>query len=351
MKIQELQRYSPLYTSAKQAGAAKSLNRSFGFKDDQVVPLGISHGVDFHMCYTPMDIHSIEPIHWAYNRDLLERAKLIKPAVLLPHPWWFIAKERKITAGDGVLVIAGPPGKTNDERLLSTLKKNYDKTSITILLKQRGDIKKSERFWNENGINTVTAGPLDDGFYPRLFKIICSYLEILCCTFSSAVIFAASIGKKVSFTKDYTYLAYDVSHYQSIVNYNSRPAKEIVSRFVHDEKEDVTQLAREILGFSSEPIEEIKSKYIECLHKIQRPTFQKSAISLVMREISIATKKPSIALLTPRKFAEKLFYIPKVIQFEQNEISVWLDGQNSDNFKIKEVVYVKGHTEPGSSVD
>jgi hypothetical protein len=351
MEFLELERYSSLYTKAKEAGAAKLLNESLGFRASQVVPLGISHGVDFHMCNEPMDIQTIEPIHWAYNKELFERAQLIKDTILLPHPWWFVTRGGKMGSGQKVLVIGPPPGSVNDQRLLSILEKKYEKKEITLLLKQRGDINKSKQFWLENEIDAITAGAQDEDFYIRLHGIISSHSEVVCCTFSSAAFFAASIGKKVSFLKEYKYLAYEVANYQSIVNYNSLLAKDIVSRFVKNDKEDVTALAQNILGFTSDSIEDIKIRYIEKVRDIKTPTFKKSVLSLLMREAALLAKKPSLAVVTPKKIATKGLFRPRVIEFETNEISVWLDGQNPENLKIKETFYIKGKTEPGCSFD
>lgn len=351
MKFSDLQRFSPLYVNVKLAGSAQILNTALGFERDQVVPLSISHGVDFNVCTAPMDIFNIEPLHWAYNEQILERSRTIKPSISLPHPWWFIAKDHEIPKGERMLVIGPPPGKLNDERLLSVLKRDFNLEDMNILLKQRGDTINSEKFWMQNGVGVVTAGIQDENFYPRLFRILANSSLIISCTLSSAAIFAASIGKKIVFIRDYVYQAYDTSNYLKVMDFNSRYAKNFVYNFVNEADENATELARNLLGFTNEPIARMKARYFEGVSKIDSPTNNKSPISSIMREIALLFNRHSLASLTGHKIRQRIFNNLRVSRIEANEISIWLNGLNSSNFKCVEISYIKGKTEPGRAVE
>ena len=185
------------------------LNGSLGFPVDTPVPLGISHGVDYGVTRSAMDVHLPEPLHWAYNASIARRATPIKKSLILPHPWWFATKDRENQKGSRILVVSAPPSKTNDARLLKLLKNNFFTNDLTLLLKNRGSwVETSSCLWSAEGIRVESAGPQDSGFYERLAEIILSHERMVCCTLSSAAFFAAALGKKVDFLEGYSYRAY-----------------------------------------------------------------------------------------------------------------------------------------------
>jgi hypothetical protein len=353
VRFEELKRYSPLYRSSKRAGAATILNKAFGLERDTVVPLSISHGVDFDMCKSAMDVHGVEPLHWAYNACVFERALPVKPCIRLPHPWWFVVRGQEIPVGSRVLVIGPPPSRTNDQRLLTLLREFYDIKDLDILLKSRGDISNSDDFWRKNGAGVITAGPQDDRFYYRLFNIFKQYELVVCCTFSSASFFAASINKKVNFLKGYRYLSYDIPEYEEKMNFGSTHARKVASIFLTEGKEKVTELARDTLGFSDRKISELRNDYISEVSSIRHPSVKRSGAKFILREIALAVKRPSVANLTSSGILNKIlpYRQVQVVEKEVDEMSIWTDGINSTNFKISRVPEIRGKTVPGRGFD
>jgi hypothetical protein len=343
-------RFQSLYCSSRYAGAASILNRSFNFDIGHVVPLSISHGVDFGMCYGAMDVHQPEPIHWAYNDNIYRITKGIKPVIKLPHPWWFVVKDLKVPVGDRLLLIGPPPGKINDERLLAIIKNNYELTQIDVLIKWRGPIDNTISFWNKNNINTVTAGPSDEDFYSRLFEILSRYEIIISPVFSSATIFAASIGKKVIFLKGYMCKFYDTKNYLQVMNFDSEIAKQIVSKFLYGSKSEIMAIAQSLLGFTNEKIDDLKVRYTNLIAETTNPIFLQSHFSPILCEIALRVRRPSIATLNFSKL-KAMWSRSEVSELEIDELSVWENGLNDQNFNIRSLKYIRGITEPGRGVD
>jgi hypothetical protein len=351
INFDKFNRFRNLYRSPEWAGAATILNRSFDFDLLQIVPLSISHGVDFGMCFDAMDIYQPEPLHWAYNDYIYQQSKFIKPAIKLPHPWWFVVKDLESAVNDRILLIGPPPGKLNDENLLNIVNNNFELSQIDILIKYRGKQERSIDFWKSNNVTSFTAGPSDEGFYYRLFEILSNYNIIICPLFSSAAIFAASIGKKVIFLEGYKCKFYDTYNYMEVMNFDSIIAKEVVSTFLGGNQSEITKISQFLLGFTDEPIEKLKKRYIEEISKLKYPTFQQSFLSPILGEIAQKIGKPGIANLKLKNFFKMRLHQKKVLEIEVDELSIWKNGINQKNFNIKSVNYIKGVTEPGYAIN
>jgi hypothetical protein len=345
------QKYSKVYTSSQHAGAAYILNKSFGYPSEQVVPLSISHGVDFDHCSSAMDVRSNEPLHWAYNDSIGKRASEVKSVVRLPHPWWFVTKDREANRGEKILVIGPPPGEINDTRLLALLRRHYKLKDLEILIKNRGVVDRSKEFWMANEVETVSAGQQDALFYERLAQLLAGYEKIVCPTFSSAGIFAAAMGKPVSYLGGYKYFAYDSASYLNIVNFRSASARRIVKAFVHQDQVTITRLAQQLLGFENRPLDSLKSDYVRAISEIKKPTSSNSFLASLNRELAIFFGKPGLAGKSGGEVLSRIFRPQKVALIEIDELSVWLNGLSSNNFSLSLIPYVKGRTEPGLAPD
>ena len=189
-----LERFNSLYAKghAFRSGAASILNSYFGLPVDASVPVSLSHGVDFSHCAPPMDVHSVEPIHWCYNTGILNRSRRYKPVASLPHPWLMLRTLTPLPKAGGTLVIGPPPGPENDRRLLGLLKGHT--RNATILVKKRGSYSGSLAFWEAAGYQVVSAEDRPGGFYSSLFELISRYQNVISGTFSSALVFAATPG-------------------------------------------------------------------------------------------------------------------------------------------------------------
>lgn len=368
MKLKDLEKFRHIYSDSKIYGSNKLLNEFLHLKESSPVPLSLSHGVDFEHCYQPMDINSIAPIHWAYNQRLLERSVAYKPTLLAPHPWAIAVSSLKLpTPNKSALLIGPPPGKSNDLLLFNKIK-NKLSSDYSILVK-KGEHQSME-FWRKKGIQPITAGDRDnDDFYKDLALLLSQYETIIGCTFSSALIFAASLGKKVEFIEGYYYTAYDSPVYlDEIVNFNSEYAKSFVSQFYNGTREEVTELAKQLLGFDLlADMDRVKKDYLNLIENLDYPVLNKGrennnllTYNLKILLAKILTK-PNIVNNSMNdirsKLKKKIFKnSSKVVHNDLivkqiDEISVWLDGINDKNLYIYNTPYIEGITIQGTAVD
>lgn len=354
MNIENLKKYKNLYKSAELMGAARILRDYLKVDEDFPIPLSISHGVDMNHCPTAMDVESVEPIHWSCNNLVHERALKVKPSVKLPHPWLILKASRVVKPGAGVLVIGPPPGKSNDRALLDCLQK-LKLGSFHLLLKHRGEIDLSQKFWDSNGITVVTAGPQDDFFYDRLFDLIQNYEIVIGCTLSSALFFAASIDRKCVLVDNYTYSAYDTSDYLEFVDFNSSVAKKFVQLLKSDDCVTASNMALDVLGkdFLIES-NELKSELSAAMIALENPVHFGENVSILSREIVLFLSKVfSKTGLIRYGFYDyfKRKVNNRISLIKVNEIDIWLNGLSEKNFSSQDAKYIKGVTEPGWAVD
>ena len=352
MKITELQRYKMLYKSANSMGASQIFNRYLNVNENRVVPLSVSHGVDFGNFCDPIDIYSIEPIHWSYNEQIHKESIKIKPSLLAPHPWAMNIDDKNISEGNGVLLIGPPPGKVNDQRLYELIK-NDIRDNWSILVKKRGNYEPSMSFWKSKGVNPITAGGYDGDFYNRLYNVLSEYKVVVGCTFSSALIFAASINKKIEIIEDYEYRVYDVANREKLVDYNSTQAKSVVNFFLNRNQSEIKRISKELLGINlhqgklsilsslEDTIDSLRSAfYIQGSNNV--PIKYKALLALFL-------KKPGLIKFNLQD-AIKRIKKKEIVGIEIDEFSVWSCGPNRANYTITTAPYVKGKTEPGSAV-
>ncbi|WP_377347483.1 hypothetical protein [Pistricoccus aurantiacus] len=332
-------------------GSADLFRNFVGEIQDFPVALSISHGVDFGHCFGVMDIDNIEPIHWSCNQEIHDKASKIKPSIIAPHPWAILAGQGLPEAGRGTLVIGPPPGPENDERLYNLIKDRLI-DDVSILIKVRGNYQNSMDFWKSKGITPVTAGGRDEDFYVRLYKLLSKYRAVVGVTFSSALIFAASIGKEVSLINGYCYRFYDVGNYKEKVNFSSSSARRVVKNFLDGSFSDKTELSRYLLGFSylNESIK-IKNHYLEVLNSLKEPFFSnKSYKAINFFKINFAIFSGRHGLIK-KNMIELLFHFKSkdISLVELCEICAWT-SEISTSIKIKKVQWKKGVTVPGYAV-
>ena len=357
MDINTLSDHSFFYGLSSRKGVSHIFNEYMGFDKGNIVPVGVSHGVDFEHCYQPMDVYSTEPIYWAYNARMFERAKKIKPCLLMPHPWSIIVNNNDFIKGSGTLIIGPPPGISNDQLLYDKVKKDIT-SDWSILIK--GGVKGSMQFWKEKGVKPITAGnDKNDRFFYDLFYLLSNYRNIVVCTFSSAAIFAASIGKKIIFINGYEYTAYDTPELLNIVNFESEYSKYVVSEFFNSTEDNVSALAKDILGFdllSQKP--KAKADYLDLLESLDSPVFCKKIEQEKFLHLKISLAKAfSRPDLINRSVMDLALVLKKTIIKNEvmiktlNELSIWTDGRSQSNFRSHLVPYKKGITIPGEAVD
>lgn len=354
MIIEDLKKYNSFFKSADSMGAARILRKYLQIEVDFPVPLSLSHGVDMNHCQTAMDVNSIEPIHWSCNEDVHNRALKFKPSVKIPHPWLILKANRTTKSGSGTLVVGPPPGKSNDTSLLNCLK-NLKLESYDLLLKDRGAVDLSRSFWENNNVKVVTAGPRDDFFYDRLFDLVENYEYVIGCTLSSALFFASSIGRKCQLIGDYTYSAYDTIDYLKVADFSSPVAKTFTKLLWSHDYAAASNLALDILGNNFlMDTQEVKSALCIAINELKYPVnFRKGLNGFEKRMILSISEYFNRAGLIKYGFRGYFCrgFNNKILLMKVNEIDIWLNGQNQNNFEIHEVKYIKGVTEPGWAVD
>jgi hypothetical protein len=354
-KLRSYNKFKKLYNSAEQMGAASILRQYIGICGDLALPLSISHGVDMNHCKTAMDIDSIEPIHWSYNKSIHMRTSKIKESVQIPHPWLLLsAFSTEIPKGRGVLVIGPPPSKRNDERLLVAMKE-HGYSDFDVLIKQRGNTESSREFWSRMGVGVRTAGDSDERFYRRLFDIIGGYEIIVAGTLSSAIFFASTMGKKCRLLEGYRYESYETENFLNIVDFTTPSARHFLLLIRNIQDEEAREYAKDLLGWG------INCSPLDCLTELLR-AIERNDIPLHHGHKSTragAKIAAAVALKLGRKGLIrhgivgmlKQHLINRVSMISIDEIDVWLNGINSKNFSCKRIPYRKGITEPGWAPD
>lgn len=343
-------------------GSASILKQYLGFDDDHPIGLSISHGVDFNHTVNAYDIESIEPIHWAYNKDIYKRSHKLKPSIKIPHPWLLLHDMHKGEASikDGkTLIIAPPPSKANDNNLYKLIS-HLNPLDLEILVKHRGGDKKidsSVEFWESKGIKTISAGPPDTAFYKNLYFILSQFENILACTMSSAVVFGVSIGCKCELITNYFAQGYETANYLTKTSFdkksfNINSSKEIILSIKNKNFVLARELCKKILGIEFiNNKSEIKDKLKDECEKLRHPfnTYGKNIIISRTRLIlfNIFKKSSIISGSVYKNFINK--FNAHVTYIEMNEIDVFKDGINDKNFIIKKIKYRKGVNDPGSA--
>jgi hypothetical protein len=355
MDPRRLERYRPLYRSTEKMGSGEILRRYLSLDPSILLPLSISHGVDMNHCSTAMDVDSPEPIHWSYNEHIHRRASERKTSILLPHPWLMLMKTRTAKAArGGVLVIGPPPGSSNDRNLLASLRR-HGIAEFDVLVKQRGDTSESATFWKAEGIRTITAGTHDAGFYERLLSIVDGYEYIVGCTLSSALFFAAALGKKCSVLTDYSYSAYETPDYLHRADFSSPIARSFVRHLSDADHAGATALALDVLGASLQgDTSHFRTTLLHAVANVDRPIHHASGSNWLVRcmgeALALQTGKAGLITATPWALLSRRME-NRVCVITLNEIDMWIAGVTSANFMAQQVRYVPRRTEPGWAVD
>ena len=358
MNIEKLKYYEKLYKSSESMGSARILRDYLQLKSSFPIPLSIPHGVDMNHTSMAMDVQSVEPIHWSINNLVHERAVKVKPSIKIPHPWLILKSTRLAKSGAGVLVIGPPPGKSNDNALLSCLK-SLKINSYDLLLKYRGQIDLSKKFWESNGVKVITAGPSDGFFYDRLFDLLENYEHVIGCTLSSALFFAASIGRKCEIIEDYAYSAYETSNYLEFADFTSPVAIKFVNLLKVKNYLAASDMASDILGsaFFTENNElrvGLREELKSAIESLEYPVYFKNKVGFADRNIvlfiSLWFGKTGLISSGFSGYFRRYFK-NQVSIININEIDVWINGLNNKNFQIKKIQYEKNVTELGWAVD
>lgn len=330
-------------------GTADLFRRFYGLAPDAIVPMSVAHGVDFGHCHNPMDVDSVEPIHWSCNPFMHQSASLFKPSILLPHPWVMHCQKMPVPHGKGVLVIGPPPSPANDAALYELIRKDI-RSDWSILVKARGCYQGSMRYWAERGLKTITASGPDSKFYDRLFHLLSQYETIVGCTFSSALVFAASIGKYIELVQGYTYRAYETVNYEAEVNLCSSKASSVVQTFLKRDQSLIQDLSRELLGFEQgrDKLKTVK-EFHEVIAHLRRPFWndRRLRIPYALREaVAMHFGKPKILKASLLTYIQH-FKRANTCTMTMNEFDLWSNGKNAENFSLEPVLHIPGITEPG----
>jgi hypothetical protein len=345
----ELRPYDKLYFNPRYMGAADLFRRFYGLTPDTIVPLSVSHGVDYGQSHNPLDVDSIEPVHWSCNSFMHQSASVLKPSILLPHPWFMNNQDMPVPHGKGVLVIGPPPSPANDAALYELIRKDV-RSDWSILVKARGAYQGSMRYWAERGLKPLTASGPDSNFYQRLFNLLSQYETIIGCTFSSALVFAASIGKQIELVQGFTLTAYQPSDMEAEINLHSSRASSVVKTFLKRDQSFIQDLSRELLGFE-QARDKMKNmrEFQDVIAQLRRPFWNDRRLGLpyALREVvAMRLGKPRILKASLVNYIQH-FKRTNTCIVTMNELDIWLNGKNATNFSLKPIKHLPGITEHG----
>lgn len=354
MKVSALARYDRFYTNPAYMGVKAILRSYLGLDADHPVPLSVAHGVDFGHAYYPQDVISAEPIHWSCNEEVHRAAQAYKPSILLPHPWMMVTREMDLGAGAGTLVVGPPPGPVNDERLYRLIEKSVG-DDWAILIKVRGACEDSFRFWEERGVKPVTAGPSDDQFYPRLARLLGGYRRIVGPTFSSALIYAAAIGREIELACGFAHRTIERRDYEKEVNWASPRAREVVRAFARGDRGEVKRVADHILGgglvFDTEAkVEELHALIRGLNHPFWRNSKVRFPPAAVRQRLATALGKPGLLNAGVSEYLARVARTHLAVM-TVDEFDVWLNGKTPANFSLQPIVNGRKHGLPGQAAE
>lgn len=356
MKPEGLLPYARLYRRGHTAasGAADLFNAWAGLPAGGIVPLSLSHGVDFGHCRQPQDIGNVEPIHWCYNERIHARAAPLKPALLAPHPWILLIRSAPVARGAGTLVVGPPPGPANDRGMLDLLRRHAPGPA-TILVKQSGQHEASRRFWRDRGYEVTGVAPRGGALYASLFALLARFETVIGFTFSSALVFAAALGRDARLLPGYRYRSYFPSDYFGIVDFTAPAAREVVATFRSADAARKAACAGQLLGADlavtgAEARQQLAARIGElgfALHGLRgAPAWCKSALF----RLAAALDAPALARLD-RETLEKLAGRREVLDLEIDETAMWAEGPGAASLVARTRRYVAGETEPGTAVE
>lgn len=353
MKKSDIEKFSSLYHSAHWGGADQALRKFYSLDSNSIIPFSIAHGIDMHQTHNPLDVQSIEPIHWAYNEQMYQKSNLIKPSIRLPHPFLFFNEPEKIQKKP-FLLIGPPPSDTNDKNLYIAMQgagyHDYD-----ILVKERGETSDSYDFWTAKGISTVTAGHPDSNFYPRLHKLLSGYDCLIGCTMSGALVFGSALGCKIKLITGYSYLNYETLDYEDVLNCNAETPKRFLRLAEANRQDELKAFSREILGEEFlKDHDQRRSSILKIVETTPESIFWKVQHSNLEKKLriflAIYFQKPLFLSGSIMAILKK-FTPQKVVKVQINEIDMYLNGKSKSNFKLEKVKYNKNINEPGSGAD
>lgn len=352
MRQQQLRRYAPLYTNARYLDADAVLRRHLGLDADYVLPLGLSHGVDFGQMYGIMDAEGVEPLYWAYNPGLLKQAAAIKPAVGLPHPLLLSGPDLGAGSGRGRLVIGPPPGPRHDLELLEVLR---GETETTILIKPKRNYERSVAFWRDNGFETATLADGGPPTYDGMARLFSRYETVAASTFSSALFFAAALGKPVDVIRGLRCRAWEVPGIESVFNFESAQARDVGRAMAGSDYRAKIDLSRRLLGAEFErPPASMKADLEAAIEALRAPVHfapgYPKPVRAMLAALAVRLNKPGLITRRPRELA-KLLGRSEIILQELDDVSLWIDGRTADNPRLDRQAHVRGRTIPGDAVE
>lgn len=356
MKQSQLMPYAPLYRAARYYGADTILLNWLGW-EDLVLPMLLPHGVEIPGQYIEAaDVRGMEPIYWAINSELFERASRIKPAILIPHPFVLSPAfvRRGARTGSETLIIGAPPGCTNDKNMLQALR-DHGIVDGTMLVKRRSGWEASADFWHDNGYRTTTFGEPFDFSYDDMAQALAAYDHVVSTTASTAAFFAAACGAKVTLIKGCAFEAYELLSVTKIMQRQVPEASAWLTRFAAAESAEQNVLALKLLGHEHMDRERIQSELATAIGDLERPLYVESTYypefaAYLQAKLAIRLGKPRLASLRPANVWRALARAEVGIMTVK-EIDYYIDGPSPESFVLDPVPYRRGITEPGVAVD
>lgn len=337
MTLDDLRAHAWAYYTAPMIGADVQLRRWLGLARDFPVPLSISHGVELGQFHFPQDVTAPEPLHWSYNDIISTRAAAYKPVIEMPHPLLMEIESVELPAGRGQLVVGPPPGPENDRNLLALIADRAGPDS-RMLVKPRGHWRPSADFWAANGFAPVTASPGADGYFGPLVQLIAAAETVVGATFSSVLVFAAALGRRVELVPGFTHRTLEGASYLDEVDIDSPAMRAVVATFLSGNQQAIGVLARRLLGWHLLGQRAAKAEELrQALHRLRAPVWLDPAIRFPPARLRYwlarATRRPGLFNAGMGQLAARVRRRDLAVM-EIDEFDLWANGPNDRNFRL-----------------
>jgi hypothetical protein len=328
--------FERIFQSPRLFGSGAIVKNYLRLPAEHVLPMTIPHGIDTYINAVDLDLMSPEPLYLAMRADISERMSKIKQTILFPHPW-FLMDEMEPAGSAGTLFVAPPPSIEGFEQMYQEIERRHYPKPWGILLKDRGLEAGDFDWWGQKGFAAHSAGSIyEPAFFYNLRKIFSRYELIASPNMSSAVVFAAALGKRATAIPDVNIELLDVAGWRESMHL-ADPGGRVRQTWMNLLSEDVAvaqQQARDLMGYRYlDSPEGLRERYLEAVARLDRKVYLHPLRNRLAN--SVATRLISSGVAVDRLFPHPASKLASLLlrPFRRNRLTV-VRGSDFAHFGI-----------------